>query len=195
MPPEENRGQTPAPPPPPAPPLPPGEPAPPAPPAEATPPTEPTTHELSGTIEVPVNADVPPAVDEAQVAVAPVQPVAPSKVLPPEWPYKGFQGTQPWEADNPPAITHDQRMLSSGTAGPAVAELGALLADVGIPTSISEGGNPHAIYDAQMGAAVRRFCAEYGVSEDPAIVAAMTPDVVGPWIWEALIRAARKAAS
>jgi len=155
----------------------------------------------------PEAAEIPPApaptalVTAPEVAPAAAQPAAPpvpetpatDPVLPPEWPFKGFNGAQPWQAVNPPEITHSERMITSGTAGPEVVRLAGLLEALGYPTSISQGGNPHAIYDAEVASAVRSFCAEYGVQEDPKIVAAMTADVVGPWLWEALIRAAHKA--
>jgi len=161
--------------------------SPPAPPIPAPPAPAPSTPPAPTAI-------VPPPV-EVSGSVEVATPATPEKILPPEWPFKGFTGCQPWEAENPPTITHDRRMLTSGTNGPEVAELGALLGVIGYPNPITAGQNPHAIYDTELAAAVRQFCSEFGVSEDPAIVAAMTADVVGPWIWEALNRAARKAAS
>lgn len=127
-------------------------------------------------------------------AVAPQAAQPKQEALPADWPYKGFSGVQPYRAVNPPEITHSQRMVSSGTTGEEVVQLAALLARLGYPTALSEGQNPHAIYDEAMASQVRRFCEDFGVSEDPAIVQAMTPDTVGPWLWEALIRAAHKAA-
>jgi peptidoglycan hydrolase-like protein with peptidoglycan-binding domain len=112
--------------------------------------------------------------------------------MPEEWPCAGYTGPQPWEADNPPALTQNHIMLSAGAAGPEVVELAALLAHLGYGTSISAGQNPHAIYDTGVSDAVRAFCADYGVSEDPQVLAARTPDTVGPWLWEALVRAVHK---
>jgi peptidoglycan hydrolase-like protein with peptidoglycan-binding domain len=118
--------------------------------------------------------------------------VAEPKVMDAEWPYAGYTGPQPWEAENPPSLTQNHLMLSSGSAGPEVVELAALLAHLGFGTNISAGQNPHAIYDTGVSAGVREFCAVYGVAEDPQVIQARTPDTVGPWIWEALVRAVHK---
>jgi peptidoglycan hydrolase-like protein with peptidoglycan-binding domain len=109
------------------------------------------------------------------------------------WPCKGYNGPQPWEADNPPALTQNHLMVSSGSAGPEVVELSALLAHLGYGTSISNGQNPHAIYDTGVSEAVAAFCRDFGVEEDPQVRRARTEDTVGPWIWEALVRAVHKA--
>lgn len=130
-------------------------------------------------------AEIPPAPAPAPVAPQP-------KVMPPEWPCAGYTGPQPWEADNPPTLTQNHLMVSSGSAGPDVVELAALLAHLGYASSISGGKNPHAIYDTGVSDAVRTFCRDYNVEEDPAVRQARTQDTVGPWIWEALTRAVHK---
>jgi peptidoglycan hydrolase-like protein with peptidoglycan-binding domain len=114
------------------------------------------------------------------------------KVMPTEWPVKGYNGPQPWEAENPPELTQNHLMVSSGSAGDEVVELAALLAHLGYGTSISSGQNPHAIYDSGISEAVKAFCQDYGVAEDPAVLRARTDDTVGPWLWEALVRAVHK---
>jgi peptidoglycan hydrolase-like protein with peptidoglycan-binding domain len=108
------------------------------------------------------------------------------------WPFVGYQGPQPWEAVNPPMLTQNHLMLSAGMSGEEVVELAGLLAYLGYGTSISAGQNPHAIYDTGVSAAVRAFCQDYGVEEDPKVRAARTDDTVGPWLWEALVRAVHK---
>jgi hypothetical protein len=130
---------------------------------------------------------LPPPPAPAQVTKA-----AEPKVMPPEWPHAGYTGPQPWEAENPPALTQNHLMVSSGSAGEVVVELAALLAHLGYGTTISAGQNPHAIYDTGVSDAVRSFCADYGVTEDPQVRSARTEDTVGPWIWEALVRAVHK---
>lgn len=135
----------------------------------------------------PAPVDVPPAPSPAQVQT-PAQP----KVMPQDWPCAGYSGPQPWEADNPPALTQNHLMVSSGSAGEEVVELAALLAHLGFGTSISAGQNPHAIYDTGVSDAMRAFCEAYGVAEDPQVLQARTPDTVGPWLWEALTRAVHK---
>lgn len=173
-------------PPPPAPPQPPeqvadagaAEAAPIVPAAEETPPPPPAP---------PAPVDLPPPPPAEQVAAAP-EP----KVMDASWPFAGYAGPQPWEADNPPALTQNRLMVSSGSAGDEVVELAALLAHLGYGTTISAGQNPHAIYDTGVSEAVAAFCADYGVKEDPKVTAARTPDTVGPWLWEAITRAAHK---
>jgi len=162
--------------------------APPPSPAEAPQPPE----------SVVAGAAIPPPAPPAPQEI-PAAPAAPSaavaavpKVMPPEWPCTGYAGPQPWEADNPPTLTQNHLMLSSGSAGPEVVELAALLAHLGFGTTISSGQNPHAIYDTGVSEAVRAFCTAYGVQEDPSVRQARTEDTVGPWIWEALVRAVHK---
>jgi peptidoglycan hydrolase-like protein with peptidoglycan-binding domain len=122
---------------------------------------------------------------------APSAPAEP-KVLPANWPCPGYTGPQPWEAENPPELTQSRRMVGSGSAGEEVAALAELLGYLGFPTSLSAGQNPSAMFDDSVRQAVAAFCAEYGVEEDPQVKAARTPDVVGPWLWEALTRAVYK---
>lgn len=149
--------------------------------------------------EAPAAVPAPPAAPPAPSGPIPPPPAAPQaaapaqpKVMPAEWPHAGYDGPQPWEADNPPALTQNHLMVSSGSAGPEVVELAALLAHLGYGSSITEGRNPHAIYDSSAADAVRAFCSEYGVAEDPKVLAARTADTAGPWIWEALTRAVHR---
>lgn len=144
--------------------------------------------------EAPAPPPAPPAPSELPPAPAaePVAQAAEPKVMDASWPCAGYSGPQPWEADNTPTLTQNRLMVSSGSAGPEVVELAALLAHLGYGTNISAGQNPHAIYDNGVSEAVAKFCADYGVQEDPKVLAARTADTVGPWIWEALTRAAHK---
>lgn len=132
---------------------------------------------------------LPPSQGAPQV-VAP--PPSEPKVMDAAWPFVGYNGPQPWEADNPPMLTTNHLMLSAGMSGPEVVELAGLLAYLGYGTSISAGQNPHAIYDSGVSEAVRAFCRDYGVQEDPQVRQARTDDTVGPWLWEALVRAVHK---
>lgn len=109
------------------------------------------------------------------------------------WATKGYDGPQPWEgdADQGPEINHSRATLTSGSAGPDVAELCELLRRLGYETSYSQGENPFAILAASELAAVERFRSDYGVQEDPSAFAAHeAANHVGPWTWEALNRAA-----
>jgi hypothetical protein len=139
------------------------------------------------------------ALGEGGAAQPPTGPVAatdagPKGELPAEWPHPGYDGSvQPWEASNPPELTHDKGLLTSGEVGEDVIELCALLARLGFQTSIARGQNPHAVYDESIAGAILAFRQAYGIRENPEIVAATIPSVVGPWTWEALIRAADKA--
>lgn len=164
-----------------APPLPPAPPAPPVEPApEPAPPVEPAAEP-----EPAINAEPEPAV--------PAEPE--EKVLPAEWPYKGYDGPQAFEVVNPPEFVQNRRALTAGTDGQEVIDLAGLLETLGYETSISQGGNAHGIYDNDVAAAVERFCDDYGVSEDPKLRTALGENVVGPWLWEAITRAAWKAQS
>lgn len=169
----------------------------------ATPPL-PTPEPAPASPTEPPAAPVPPPPPPAPPVTEP-QPLPPApspepgaapssgpKVMPQEWPAQGYTGAQPWEAENPPALTQNHLMVSSGSAGDEVVELAALLAHLGYATSISRGQNPHSIYDDGLAAAVRSFCSDYGVEEDPQVRRARTEDTVGPWIWEALTRAVHK---
>lgn len=118
---------------------------------------------------------------------------APAATLPDDWPAKGYTGPQPWEVESPPQISHNFGFLMSGSAGDDVLKLAALLAYAGYPTSISRGENPQAIYGGSERDAVAAFHREYGIQEDPGVIAATVPGVVGPWTWEALHRLARRA--
>jgi peptidoglycan hydrolase-like protein with peptidoglycan-binding domain len=124
-----------------------------------------------------------------QPTAAPV-PAPVTKVLPAEWPHAGYTGPQPWEAENPPALTQNHLMVSGGSAGAEVVELAAYLGALGYQTGI--GDNPHAVYDSRLAGAVAQFSADYGCQEDPAVLRARTEDTVGPWLWEALVRAVHK---
>lgn len=165
--------------------------APPPAPAEAPQPPAPVAEPGTSVAPVPPPAPAPQAIPPAPQAPATAVASEP-KVMAAEWPCPGYTGPQPWEAENPPALTQNHLMISSGSAGPEVVELAALLAHLGYGTTISDGQNPHAIYDTGVSEAVRSFCADYGVQEDPAVRQARTEDTVGPWIWEALMRAVHK---
>jgi hypothetical protein len=172
-------------------------PAPDAPDAPAAPPAPepPAPVDPVGAEPVAAPPPPPPVPQGALPAPPPTEQAAPSaepKIIDADWPHVGYTGPQPWEAENPPALTQNHLMLSSGGAGDEVVELAALLAHLGYGTSISAGQNPHAIYDSGVSDAVRAFCADYGVTEDPQVRQARTEDTVGPWIWEALVRAAHK---
>ena len=118
--------------------------------------------------------------------------------MPAEWPCRGYNGPQPWDPNvaNRPALTQGlvHGLVSSGGGNPDdVRDLAILLANLGIPTSVSQGQNPAMVYDQGMAAAVAKFCADYGAQADPQIVQATTADVVDHWLWETLFRAVHKA--
>jgi peptidoglycan hydrolase-like protein with peptidoglycan-binding domain len=123
------------------------------------------------------------------------EPTGPTS-LPGTWPSKGYTGPQPWEVDEPPALGHREGLLLVGSAGDDVRTLCALLAYAGYPTDVAEGkDNPLSVFDASVKAAVESFRRDYGIKEDPAIIAASTNDVAGPWTWAALYRIARRRAA
>jgi hypothetical protein len=111
-----------------------------------------------------------------------------------DWPYRGYSGPQPWEAQNTPELTQNHLMIGLGASGPEVVELGALLGALGYGSSITSGRNPHGVYDDSVAAALQQFCSDYGAAEDPVVLRARTADTCGPWLWETLTRAVAKGA-
>ncbi len=141
-----------------------------------------------------VTADpAPPAPVTMPAETATTESTAVAEELPEEWPVKGYTGPQPWQVSRPPAITHNRGILIAGSAGDEVLELAACLARIGYETSISRGENANAVYGGAEREAVAAFHRDYGIEEDPAIIAASTSDAVGPWSWEALFRLVRRA--
>jgi peptidoglycan hydrolase-like protein with peptidoglycan-binding domain len=161
-------------------------------PAPAAAPVEPTPAEQAGIVQQPG------AASQGSVGM-PAQPVAAPELerpanVPDSWPFEGYDGPQPWEVEDPPALTHDRGLVTSGAAGGLVTELAACLAHLGIGTAISEGKNPHMIYGPAEEAGIAEFRRVFGVEEDPEIVRAAGDGVVGPWTWEALFRAVKQKA-
>jgi hypothetical protein len=135
----------------------------------------------------------PPTPAPAPDASEPVEE-APAE-LSADWPQKGYTGPQPWQVTGPITLSHGQGFLIPGSAGAEVETLARLLAYAGYPTSSSRGENPLGIFGESEREAANAFRTAYGIEEDPAVIAASVPEVVGPWTWEALYRiAVRKAA-
>lgn len=130
------------------------------------------------------------------------------------WPSKGgFDGPQPWDLKalkidptdlepgerdtlSPVVIDHGLPILTSGESGAPVLELAHRLADLGYPTSIARGQNAFNVYDDTVAQAVDLFRGEWGIEEDPHLFGGLHPAAreaaarhVGPYTWEALIRA------
>lgn len=136
-----------------------------------------------------------------------------------DWPQPNDQRAQPWEnegvsredrdklLDNPGTpdtasaivIGHSMPILSSGSGGEQasfVRELGRRLNILGYTTSIGTNVNPWANCDESVMGAVERFREEHNVQEDPTAWGGNTAagrqraDAhIGPWTWEAIIRA------
>lgn len=129
-----------------------------------------------------------------------------------DWPKQGGVGAQPWDPDahgadtTPPAPGetkdmpvrpgHDRPVLASGAGGDAVRELGRRLGELGYPSSVTDGTNPFNIFDRSLEDAFASFCRDYDVQEDPSgfggnnpAGVALAAQHVGPWGWEAVIRA------
>jgi peptidoglycan hydrolase-like protein with peptidoglycan-binding domain len=138
-----------------------------------------------------------------------------------DWPQKGDQRPQPWDLDavgippsernlpagapntiSPVVIRHSYPILASGSAGAVVNDLAGRLALLGYPTDISQGQNPFGVLSDQVMSAVERFREDYGVQEDPTPFGGNTEKarqratgIVGPYTWEALVRASDRAAA
>ncbi len=116
----------------------------------------------------------------------------------PKWASKGYDGPQPWEDRENPSITvgHDKPILASGSAGAAVFELCGLLAELDYETDVTTGSNAFGVYSSAEATAVQRFRQDFGVREDPSGFGGESEESVrlaaahvGPWTWEALLRA------
>ena len=174
-------------------------------PSEVTPSPTPPVPAAPGQAPVP-ELEQPPAAAPEETA-APInaadEPVAGQVVdegsvpkhLPRDWPRKGYHGPQPWEVDEPPALTHGHGFIASGEAGEDVELACRLLAYAGYETSVSRGENPLAVWGESERQAVDAFRRDYGIEEDPAVVSATVTGVVGPWTWEALYRVGRRPAA
>jgi hypothetical protein len=132
-----------------------------------------------------------------------------------DWPQRGDDRAQPWDLRahdlpqpgvtrdylpggqpdelSPVQISHSHGLLAPGMAGPEVAELAGHLATLGYPTSVSKGTNHAYSFDDSITAAVAAFKRDFGAKEDPSAFPASHDHsvYVGPWLWEAVIRAAR----
>jgi hypothetical protein len=136
-----------------------------------------------------------------------------------DWPHEGYDGKQPWDNEalglrddvkeldpgqandvSPIVVRHNLPILTSGSGGPEVTELCRRLHSLGYETSVSRGENYFATVDQSVMDAVRTFRRDYGVREDPSGFGASGGDPaqladnhIGPWTWEALIRASAEA--
>lgn len=117
----------------------------------------------------------------------------------PKYGEKGYDGKQPFESGGPRIKPkHTKTPLGPGAAGPAVLELAQLLDGLGYPCDISEGRNAFCVFGNAELAAVKRFRDDYGVREDPSgfgggsEAAQLAERYVGPWTWEALLRASKQ---
>jgi len=99
----------------------------------------------------------------------------------------------------PVRIRHTHPTLTTGAQGPHVGELARRLHTLGITTDIGTGANPYTVLNDTVLAAAQRFQEDYGVMEDPSAFGggekgrAKAAEHVGPWTWEALIRASDRA--
>lgn len=101
---------------------------------------------------------------------------------------------------SPIVIAHGKPILANGSSDPTVHELGRILGQLGFPNSVSDGQNPYGAVDNSVMAAVYSFRDAYGVQEDPSGWGGNTPDGraraaahIGPWTWEAILRAGEHA--
>jgi hypothetical protein len=109
--------------------------------------------------------------------------------------------TKPGTPDNvsPIVISHSRPLLTYGSSDPSVHELGRILGALGFPNSVSDGHNAYGSIDNTVMAAVFAFRDAYGVQEDPSAYGGDTPAGreqaaahIGPWTWEAVLRAGQR---
>lgn len=132
-----------------------------------------------------------------------------------DWPQPADTRAQPWDLDaigipkherelapgapdtiSPIVIRHSYPILASGSAGAVVNELASRLHLLGFDTDISKGENAFGVVTDKVMAAVEAFREAYGVKEDPTPYGGNTESTrtraaltIGPFTWEALIRA------
>lgn len=132
-----------------------------------------------------------------------------------DWPQKGDQRAQPWDlvaagipqheqglaegapdTISPIVIRHSYPILASGSAGSVVNELATRLHVLGYATDISRGENAYGVLTNDVMGSVEKFREDYGVREDPTPFGGDTQSgrakangIVGPYTWEALVRA------
>jgi peptidoglycan hydrolase-like protein with peptidoglycan-binding domain len=138
-----------------------------------------------------------------------------------DWPHKGDESPQPWDLRGqgvplenisaqveagpvpnvvtPVRVRHSHAILAVGAQGPEVGELARRLHVLGYATSIGTGTNPYSVLTDDVLGAVDRFREDFGVLEDPsgfggagAKAKAKAAAHVGPWTWEAVIRASER---
>lgn len=102
----------------------------------------------------------------------------------------------------PIVVSHRFPILSSGSADPGVHVLGRALGALGFENTVSKGLNPFGAVDQSVMGAVHAFRSVFGVLEDPSGFGGHTPAGqaaaaahIGPWTWEAVLRAAEHAAT
>ena len=97
---------------------------------------------------------------------------------------------------SPIVPAHGRPVLTGGSVGPDVIELGVLLGLLGYDNSVSRGENPQGVYDDSIDAAVEGFRRDYDVQEDPSQFARDRANNarshVAAWTWEAVLRAASR---
>jgi hypothetical protein len=185
--------------------------------SDVTPPAPDTTTDPAA----PPAPDTPttdPAVPDAPAADAPLAsvdspaaepaPASPDKFA--DWPVKGGNGeAQPWDLsahgidprDEDAEVLVEVRvglpLLTHGSQGPEVRELGQRLGELGYENSVTRGANPYGVYDDSVHAAVEGFRRDYDVAEDPSAFVrdpkAQSASHTGPWTQEAILRASDRA--
>jgi hypothetical protein len=134
------------------------------------------------------------------------------------WPRKGDLRPQPWDLDaleispemaklapgardtvSPVVIHHSYPILSLGSQGSTVADLAGRLHLLGYDTDITRGENMFNTLTESVMGAVDQFREDYNVQEDPtpyggrtAKAAERAAAIVGPYTWEAILRASER---
>lgn len=134
-----------------------------------------------------------------------------------DWPTKGGSDPQPWDlkalelprpgqdraaldGGEPDTISPVQLraglpLLTYGSQGDDVRDLGRRLGELGYPNSVSRGSidNAYGVYDESIAQAVAAFRRDYNVAEDPSQFprdpAGSAESHAGPWTLEAILRA------
>jgi hypothetical protein len=143
--------------------------------------------------QTPPDQQTPPAASASPPQEQNPQPVQPADTQAPEQPVGAVEVQEPEKAELPP-VTHNEPILTGGSAGAPVERLVRLLAAAGYASNtIVKGENPHAVLDNSVMADVHRFWNEKGVAEPQELFQGRDVDPtkeagkwVGPHTWQAL---------
>jgi peptidoglycan hydrolase-like protein with peptidoglycan-binding domain len=97
------------------------------------------------------------------------------------------------EASEAATVTHHQGLVASGSAGPEVHQLMVMLGNLGYPSDLYKGQNPHSICGPSETQAIAAFQTDKQITEEPQTLAVSHPGAAGPVTWQAVLDAHQEA--